>query len=285
MELMSCKDNLAKFLEKYDDIYWSLKLDGVRCCAFVNKTNREVIYQSRNGKYFKNFDCFNESLLALAENFEDDEVCFDGEVTSLSFDNLMTQVHRKYDVDNSDLAFYVFDYVSNSSQFDRYEYLVDAYNYIGIEAPLIRILPHNVLSDLLKNEAGVHRLMDNAVKEGYEGLVLKAMNVPYQHKRSDAWCKVKPFYTADIEVVDIQPGTGKHEGRMGALICEYPLSSGKSKRVKVGTGFTDDEREQDYIGLLIEVRYQEVTKAGSLRFPSFVRIRDDKDEATVIEVK
>ena len=62
---------------------------------------------------------------------------------------------------------------------------------------------------------------------------------------------------------------------VGSLVVDY-----KGTKVSVGTGFTDEQRVEFYKDTpeIIEVNYQEVTKDGSLRFPSFVRIREDKDE-------
>ena len=47
-------------------------------------------------------------------------------------------------------------------------------------------------------------------------------------------------------------------------------------RFKVGTGFTDAQREQPPpVGVTITFRYQELTRAGVPRFPSFLRVRED----------
>ncbi|ELJ8766201.1 TPA: hypothetical protein NKS89_000354 [Vibrio parahaemolyticus] len=107
---------------------------------------------------------------------------------------------------------------------------------------------------------------------GYEGLVLERL-------KDGRWIKVKNKETYDVLVTGFQAGTGKHEGRMGALITAYG---------KVGTGFTDTQRQewQDLhdqglaIGMLIEVECMEVTKDGKFRHPRFVRPRVDKLEET-----
>lgn len=97
-------------------------------------------------------------------------------------------------------------------------------------------------------------------KKDYEGLVLYSDGKMY---------KVKDKETYDVEVTDIQPGKGKHEGRMGALITTMG---------KVGTGFTDAVREEDWQpGMIIEVECMELTPAGKFRHPRFVRRRYDKE--------
>lgn len=121
----------------------------------------------------------------------------------------------------------------------------------------------------------IDEAMEEALDMDYEGLVLRQGNV---------WLKVKPKPTADVFVTGYQPGTGKHEGRMGALLTNYG---------KVGTGFTDADREwwagqvtfsvdsdTPYVlhgKHLIEVEYMGLTPGGKFRHPRFVRIRTDKD--------
>ena len=54
-------------------------------------------------------------------------------------------------------------------------------------------------------------------------------------------------------------------------------------QVQVGSGFSDELRDtiwadpDAFIGRIIEVRYQEVTPDGSLRIPTFVCFRNDRD--------
>ncbi len=104
--------------------------------------------------------------------------------------------------------------------------------------------------------------LEYANQRGYEGLIL-------QKKGSDKRIKVKPKETYDVNVIDIQAGKGKHEGRMGAVI---------TPRGKVGTGFTDADREEDcVIGDMIEVECMGIfPDTGKFRHPRFIRRRLDK---------
>lgn len=112
--------------------------------------------------------------------------------------------------------------------------------------------------------------MELIVAEGCEGLILRESGGKKRVLR------VKPKETFDEVVIGYQEGTGKHAGRMGALV---------TSRGKVGTGFTDKERI-DYhnkfiqgvlIGAItIEVECMELTDDGMFRHPRFMRERFDK---------
>jgi DNA ligase-1 len=107
---------------------------------------------------------------------------------------------------------------------------------------------------------------------GGEGLMLRQPGSAYAIGRSSTLLKVKTFHDAEARVVGHAPGTGKHKGRLGALIVE--LSGGV--QFNVGTGFSDAEREAPpKLGSVITFRYQELSNDGVPRFPSYVGERLD----------
>jgi DNA ligase-1 len=91
--------------------------------------------------------------------------------------------------------------------------------------------------------------------------------------------------TVDLEVVDVEEGTGRNLGRLGALVCSGS-DHGKQIAVNVGSGFTDSDRDSFWadrglvVGRTVEILCDVITKnqdgTYSLRFPRFVRFRDDK---------
>jgi DNA ligase-1 len=110
---------------------------------------------------------------------------------------------------------------------------------------------------------------------GGEGLMLRRPGSKYEVGRSNSLLKVKTFHDAEARVIGHAPGTGKHKGRLGALICE--LADGVT--FNVGTGFSDAEREAPpQVGSLITFRYQELSNDGVPRFPSYVGERIDADK-------
>jgi DNA ligase-1 len=107
---------------------------------------------------------------------------------------------------------------------------------------------------------------------GGEGLMLRRPKSKYEIGRSQSLLKVKTFHDAEARVIGHAPGTGKHKGRLGALVCELPTGV----TFNVGTGFSDVERASPpKIGAVITFRYQELTDDGVPRFPSWVGERID----------
>ena len=127
-----------------------------------------------------------------------------------------------------------------------------------------------ISQDLCRDEAHLHELLDAITSGGAEGLMLREPESLYVGKRSSTLLKVKKFLDAEAKVIGHQPGRGKHEGRLGALHCMFPDGT----IFDVGTGFTDLERgSPPLIGSTITVKFQELSRDGVPRFPSYVSIR------------
>lgn len=278
------------------------KLDGVRVLAVMERIDSGVITAmmqhkvtlfSRNGKVFENFKHIEEQLArAFVQSDIDSEWVFDGEITSTSFQTLMTQARRKTDANASDAVFNIFDIIPlknflkgkhDASQKTRSDMLQN-WQFVMAHCDNVRILD-NVEVDLDTDDgkAKLEEMRDEAARFGLEGIMVKDVNAPYVCKRSDAWLKIKPNITVDLTVVDVEVGTGRNEGRLGALVCEG-IDNGKSIRVNVGSGFSDVQRDDywinrsDVVGHTAEVKADVITQnqdgTYSLRFPRFIRFRD-----------
>lgn len=113
---------------------------------------------------------------------------------------------------------------------------------------------------------------------GYEGIMIKDMLATYKFGRGYGVMKYKAFFDIDAKIERLNEGEGKYTGSLGSVTINL-----NGTEIQIGSGFSDDLRDSiwaapdDFIGRMIEVRYQEKTPDGSLRFPTFVCFRNDRD--------
>lgn len=265
------------------------KLDGVRCITVIDFQSREVKQYTRNGKLLENFSHITERLEYYMEEFGRSYV-IDGEIVSNSFQDLMKQVHRKDNVAADDARLAVFDImplvefktgVSVQGQ-RRRKNMLQTFKNILAEAHCDIVEHHEVDLDTQEGQEQFAQLNKQYVNEGYEGVMIKDVDVAYECKRSHAWLKAKPFIEVTLEVKDVEEGTGRNVGRLGALVCTG-IDDGKEITVNVGSGFSDHDRDEfwtagdNVIGQLVEVRADAITQnqdgTYSLRFPRFKTFR------------
>ena len=127
---------------------------------------------------------------------------------------------------------------------------------------------------ICRGKSHVYEELDRITALDGEGVMLRNPAAQYKGGRVSDLLKVKKFHDAEARVVGQEEGKGRNEGRLGALVCV--MMNDNTKQFKVGTGFTDSEREWENaprIGSAITYRYFELTKAGLPRFPTFQRVR------------
>ena len=270
--------------------YLEVKLDGVRVITIVYPDGR-VDQFSRNGKELVNFPHVVEQVSKVASQFTEPMV-LDGEIMSSSFQDLMKQVHRKSDVQSSDAVLNLFDILtleefeegmSATTQEARSEQVYKWHKANKDVLPNVSVVGHELVDlDTPEGKKRFKEINQAAIDGGYEGIMLKDPIAGYECKRSVAWLKLKPFIEVSLEVIDVEEGTGKNIGRLGALVCQG-VDDGKEIRVNVGSGFTDDNRiaywsdRSNLSGNIVEVRADAITQnqdgTYSLRFPRFKGFR------------
>jgi DNA ligase-1 len=268
-----------------------IKLDGVRVITIIQGDKVEMF--SRNGKQFHNFGHIIEELETVIKDFPVPyPLVLDGEVMSANFQDLMKQVHRKDGKQSTDAVLHLFDTIPlgcfKAGSWDKPQSFRSAITKAWVEQHA-SVLEHvqaldweNVDLSTTNGQDRFVALNKAAVEGGYEGVMIKDVNAPYECKRTHAWLKAKPFIEVTLEVVDVEEGTGRNEGRLGAVVCTG-VDDGKDIRVNVGSGFTDDNRSVFWssrdalVGQLVEVRADAVTQnqdgTYSLRFPRFKTFR------------
>jgi len=270
------------------------KLDGVRVLTVVDFESRSVTMYTRNGKELVNFPHIVKAFEDNMDNWARSYV-FDGEVVSKSFQDLMTQVHRKSDVKADDARLMLFDVIplvefkqgqSVMGQRRRSSFLRENFGKIFAQSGCIDIIEQKEFDlDVFTDEIEFKDYNKAMVQAGYEGIMIKDPNGKWEGKRSTAWLKQKPFIEVSLKIVDVEEGTGRNEGRLGAVICQGK-DDGKDILVNVGSGFTDRDRTEYWeersslLGQIVEVRADAITQnqdgTYSLRFPRFMRFRGFK---------
>jgi len=271
------------------------KLDGVRVLAVVSGASCTLF--SRNGKEFNNFPQIADAILDQRKAFQHGRgtgghFVLDGEIVGENFQALMKQAHRKSDAKTDGMIYHIFDILPldalkeghwNAQQYKRIEWLEQARASLE-ETDCLRIMPGmDVDLDTAEGHDIMRRFAEASVEQGYEGIMIKSVDAPYECKRSDFWMKWKPTITVDLNIVGFEEGTGRNADRLGAIICEGE-DNDRRIRVNVGTGFSDALRNEywaarnDLLGHLVEVQADAVTQnqdgSYSLRFPRFLRFRD-----------
>lgn len=264
----------------------SQKLNGVRGTYFEGKLI------SRQGKEFTGLEHILEDIRQLIPN--SDEWVVDGELIRKNVEHisdnenfrLTTGILSQEDGDKRQIQLVIFDilpkaeFLRGESQLryrDRLEQLKDLEQKIQR-----RNLSNLRIVDVLytgNDMSMISKCLDRMIAEGKEGLMLNR-NCKYFTRRHNGILKVKQFYTVDLEIVDLEEGTGRLSGTLGAFVVRY-----KNNYLRVGSGMTDDQRKKfwddglNLIGRVIEVKYKDEsydrrTGLRSLQFPIFVQLRE-----------
>ena len=297
------------------------KLDGMRVFTIVYPDGR-VNQFSRNGKELFNFELVKKQIATQAYTFAE-PVVLDGEIMSSSFQDLMKQAKRKSDVMADDAVLNLFDILtlkefrakySANRQIDRTLSLKTWFETVKDNLPNVDVLGQELVDlDSEEGQARFSEINALALKNGFEGIMLKDPEAPYECKRSVAWLKVKPFIEVSLTVLDVEEGKtdSKFVGTMGALVCGG-TDDGKKIKANVGGGYSVQLRAQiwanhtgkpvtwqkkvkgkwvtmtevpdgdDVVGQVVEVRAdcltlsQDSVDVWSLRFPRFRRFRGFK---------
>lgn len=297
--------------DRFSDPGWIFepKFDGERCLAF--RSGDDVRLLTRDKKRVN--DTYPELVEALAAQQAGDFVV-DGEV--VAFDRGVTsfsRLQRRIRLSDPEAArasgvpvyFYVFDVLH-----------ADGCDTTGLTLRERKSLLRRLLSfaDPLRytthRKAEGERFWAQACRKGWEGIIAKRADAPYQHGRTSDWQKLKCENAQEFVIGGYTDPRGSRVG-FGALLLGYHDSDGDLVYAgKVGTGFDQGtlrllggelarlERSRPPFGrgdpprsggvhwveprLVGEVAFTEWTAAGELRHPRFQGLRRDKRPSAVV---
>ena len=269
--------------------YVQLKMDGMRFNAVVRDGQCE--FKSRNGKTIDLLGNLEQEFVKMANGMD---CVFDGELLVADEDGYPLNRQTGNGILNKALKGTISDKEASMVRATIWDFIPYMYFTSG-ECPTpyksrfaqlvdlpekIQLVPNFIVDNIEEAQAKFKEYYDI----GEEGIILKDINAPWENKRSKSLIKFKGELECDLKIVDVEDGTGKYEGLLGALVCE---SEDGIIKVKVGSGFSDEDRakikKQDVVGKVVAVRYNARIRSKhegeSLFLPIFVEIREDKDKA------
>lgn len=264
--------------------YASRKLDGCRCVCI--KKNGKVTFKSRQNNEFMTLDVLKKAIEALPyDNFVlDGECCLVNNSGDEDFKGIVSEIKRKnHTIQNP--IYMIFDCLT-----------IDEFVGLSGTTPLAERFRRPVIKHInelptttnlrtvaqikLDSEEDFNAMVEKAAANGWEGIMIRK-NVGYEGKRSNNMLKVKKFQDNEYVVKECFNGpiqVIENGVRMEKDMLSYITIEHKGNQVRVGTGFSQAEREhyrnhpQDLIGKTITVKYfQESEDADgkkSLRFPT-----------------
>ena len=192
--------------ERFVGADWSFerKFDGIRLIAF--KQGRDVRLYSRT-RHLQHLPTVAAAIAALPVR----EVVLDGEMTW-----------------DGRSAYHVFDLL-----------WIDGRDVTRLTLTERRELLHALpLGAPLRRVQSIHDAepWERARAEGWEGVIAKRLDSPYEHRRSKHWLKMKCELRQDFVIGGFTDGQGSRVG-FGALLVGYYAGDDFVFAGKVGTGF------------------------------------------------
>ena len=298
---------IPDMIKEHGEVAAEFKYDGSRF-QFHKKGNWCRMYSRRLEDVTGALPDVIQQLLGATDH----DLIIDGEVIAIKegrpmpFQSVLRRFRRRHDVAGASeeikLVPHVFDilYLDGETLIDlplsdRREKLEQVVKFFL--APQVISNDHHVIGQTYQA----------ALDAGHEGLMLKVLSSPYSPgQRGKNWIKIKPEVdTLDLAVIGAEWGEGKRAHVFGSFLVACQDQGKLIPLSRVATGFSDDQLAEVYDllkdtvttksgkevafepTLVFEVGYAELQVSQTydggfaLRFPRFVRIRDDKDIAEI----
>jgi hypothetical protein len=274
-------------------VYVQIKFDGVR--MLVYKNSNEYQYKSSQNNDIPTMDHMHEEIQTFASCLP--AVCtIDGEVFNkeLTFQEIIAAFKKK-NPNTEKLEYWIFD-LDHQSQVQipyyqhRHEILMKAYNAFeqiwreekGCDPKVVKV----VEADIADNFSEVYALFDQYVAEGYEGAMVKKIQIDgmkpkeeveclYRHSgRSLGVLKLKKEMEDEGVIVGYDQATGTQKG---CIIFEIEKDE---KRFRATPMWTLKRKREaylegdSYIGKLITYCFFDFTDDGIPRHPRAKEVRD-----------
>ena len=251
------------------------KFDGTRSVGICGEGEGPCLF-SRQRKAYPHLEHIQAVLRKLPEG-----LVLDGELytTKHKFQKIVGLVKQKTikkdDLDkHNDIQLHVYDIVDAEKTFEqRFTVLQKLFkDYTAVIGSVLQLCP----TVLIRKKEDLKPKHDEYVAAGYEGLMLRNPKGLYLiNQRSSDLLKMKDFFDDEFEVVDFYEGEGRERG---CVMWKCKTKAGQEFGCRPEG--THEERAElfkeggAYVGKMLTIRYQELTKDGLPRFPVGVAFRD-----------
>ncbi|WFN37093.1 ATP-dependent DNA ligase [Methanomicrobium antiquum] len=301
--MLAKQGTIADMIAENGHIAAEYKYDGTRF-QFHKKGNECRIYSRKLEDVTNAIPDVAEMLINASEH----DIILDGEVIAvdgerpLPFQYVLRRFRRKHDiashVESIKLVPNIFDIISIDN-----ETLIDepfSKRREILEESIESYVAPQIVSDDIDY---IESFYKKALEDGHEGIMVKSLTAHYTPGvRGKEWIKIKPAVdTIDLAVIGAEWGEGKRAKMFGSFLLACQDETGTLLPVsKVATGISDEMLSVLYSllkdsvileakntvsfepELVFEVGYAEIQKSPTykagyaLRFPRFIRLRDDK---------
>jgi len=278
------------------------KYDGIRAQVHHNEDGIKIFNRKGDDITMK---FANDLIPVIGDASDPVDWIADGEIYPIDtdgnpaeFKNMMSRIHGKTDevIYRNEVTIRLFDCLMYGGQpvyDDNLDTRLQTLQMHFDESIVAKTTEVNNKEEMLE-------FYNEAIAAGFEGVIVKDPALAYDFgKRSKGWEKYKPaLVDIDCIVTGANVGSGKRVGTYGAYHIAIKDGETLIPFGLVGSGFTDEDLaflkdvydNKGENNMIIEVKGDMITtnEKGEygLRFPRYVKHRDDKNEPTQLkEVK
>jgi len=301
--MLAQQGTIPDMIQEHGQIAAEFKYDGSRF-QFHKKGNWARLYSRRLEDVTAALPDVIEKLITSTAH----DVILDGEVIAVKegkpmpFQSVLRRFRRRHDISEAQDAIEMVPNVFDILYLDG-ETLIDLpleKRRQHLESVVNRYIAPQVVSS---DPREIEQTYKDALEAGHEGIMIKVPASPYSPgQRGKNWIKIKPDVdTLDLAVIGGEWGEGKRAHIFGSFLVACQDQGRLVALSRVATGFSDEQLGEVYDllkdrvikksgkevsfepDLVFEVGYAELqvspTYEGgfALRFPRFIRIRDDKN--------
>jgi len=273
----------ADYTKRKDKIKFPIisqpKLDGIRCIVKADgmwtRNGKEIISAPHIYKNLKHVFDDQPDLILDGELYTSDK--------NVDFNTIISYVRKtKPTQDNLEMSAKYIEY-----------WMYDMYNGVDLEYESRRVklldlfftynisnLYYKVISSTQVTSFGeINHKLQEYLREGFEGQMLRDPNTPYENKRSNGLLKHKNFIDEEFKIIGYAEGVGKFSGKLATL--KVDVNGVQVDCTINGTmSYLKElfEIKDSLIGKRATVKYFEKTVDDSLRFPKVIQINRDSYE-------